>query len=50
MKIHIVFPIKNLRILKGIFQTLSKFILEEKKIGRITLIYFTKHKNLRFLI
>ena len=50
MKIEITLQIKNLRILKGVFQTLQKVLFEDKKKVDICMIYYPGQKQIRFLI
>jgi len=50
MKIDLLLQINNLRMLKGVLQTLHKILYEDKQLATIFLIYFTKSKQLRFLI
>ena len=50
MKIDIVLQINNLRMLKGVFQTLYKVLFEEKKPVTIHIIYFTSQKQIRLLV
>ena len=50
MKIEILLQIKNLRMLFGVFQTLHKVLFEDKKLAGIYLIYFSKSKQIRFLV
>ena len=50
MKIEIQLQIKNLRMLKGVFQTLHKVLFEDKRPVDICLIYFSNSKQIRFLV
>jgi hypothetical protein len=50
MKIEIALPISNLRLLKGVLQTLHKVLFDDKKVASIFLAYFVQSHQIRILV